>query len=115
MEDTGVRGLRVHVNQPIHLDWKGKTAVVINISEGGLAVQCMDVLQPGDSFAVAFPLVDKRPSQPIPPSPVQGSAQVVWSHDSGRAGLKFVELSEFDRFRLRQWIREQQRQQQQSN
>lgn len=114
-DNSEIRGLRVLVHQPIHLNLNGKTAVVLNLSEEGIGIQALDALRLGDSFAITFPLLDLQNHHASAASLVQASGKVVWSDESGRAGLKFVELPEFDRFRLRRWLQQQQRLQERSN
>jgi hypothetical protein len=85
----------------VYVDWPSEPAFLLNLSERGMAVQVTDVLRPGQSLPFAFPLPDTG-------AQVTGMARIVWTDRSGRAGLEFVDLPEYDRFRLRQWVGRQQ-------
>ena len=92
-----MRGLRVEVEPIVYVDWPKQPAFLLNLSERGMAVQVMDVLDAGSSVPFAFPL-------PETSTEVRGVARIVWTDRSGRAGLEFVDIPEYDRFRLRQWV-----------
>ena len=94
---SGIRHGRVEVKDVVYVSWRAESAFILNLSEGGLAVQAMDVLRPGESLAFAFAL-------PADGAELAGVVRVVWSDRSGRAGLQFVDLPEFDRFQLRKWL-----------
>lgn len=78
---------------------EGNPAFVVNLGEGGMAIQAMEVLEPGQSLDFLLPLPEGELE-------VKGKAVIVWSDHGGRAGLKFAEISEADLFQLRQWVRE---------
>jgi hypothetical protein len=94
------RGPRVEVRQVVYVTWPGEPAFILNLSEGGLEIQAMEVLQLGRSFSIAFPLPDGN-------AEVQSRVRIVWADCSGRAGLEFVDVSEYDRQRLKQWMEKQ--------
>lgn len=93
----GTRGLRVDVNPLVFVNFSPESAFILNLSECGMAIQAMEVLEPGRSMDFSFALPETN-------SEVQGMAKVVWSDRSGRAGLKFEHLSEFDRLNLTRWV-----------
>lgn len=68
--------------------------VILNLGEGGLAVQAAMVLK-GDSLALSFQLSAKKW--------LQTNAQIVWSRQR-TAGLRFNDLSETTRIAIREWL-----------
>jgi hypothetical protein len=94
---AGSRGLRVEVKPVVYVSWTEEQAFLLNVSESGMAVQAMEILHPGRSLSFAFSLPDTS-------NEVRGMARIVWVDRSGRAGLQFLDVPEYDRFRLRQWI-----------
>ena len=78
----------------------GGPAFILNLGTGGMAIQAMEVLQPGCLFSLAFSLPNSN-------SEVQSLGKVVWSDASGRAGLKFIAGSRLDRVQLQRWIDKQ--------
>ena len=94
---TTSRNGRVDVRDVVYVSWRAEPAFILNLSEGGMAVQAMEILSPGAALALSFPLPENG-------AELQGVARVVWSDLSGRAGLQFINLSEFDRYQLRQWL-----------
>jgi hypothetical protein len=94
---SNVRGARVDVKGLVYVSMLGESAFMLNLSERGMAVQAMEVLQPGCSLPVVFAIPETE-------CEVQGLARIVWSDRSGRAGLEFTTVCELDQFRLRQWV-----------
>jgi PilZ domain len=94
---SGTRGLRIEPPQLVHVSVPGEPAFILNLSERGMAIQAMEILEPGRTLHFAFPLPESG-------SRVEGVAKIVWADRSGRAGLEFTEIPEFDRFLLRQWV-----------
>jgi hypothetical protein len=91
------RGIRVEVKPVVYVNWAEEQAFLLNVSESGMAVQAMEVLTPGHSLPFAFSLPESG-------NEVRGVARIVWADCSGRAGLQFLDVPEYDRYRLRQWI-----------
>jgi hypothetical protein len=91
--------VRVNVERGIYLNSPGMPALVLNLSEHGMAIQTTESLAPGDVFSFACPLPDTQRE-------VQGLARVVWTDREGRAGMQFTDLCDFDRFQLREWVLE---------
>jgi hypothetical protein len=94
---AGCRGLRVEVKPVVYVNWTEEPAFLLNLSESGMAVQAMEILHPGRSLPFTFSLPDTS-------NEVRGVARIVWVDRSGRAGLQFLDIPEYDLFRLRQWI-----------
>ena len=74
-------------------------ATITNISEGGMAI----------FFRGRFPLGSVSANFRLPgaATPLEPKVQVAWMDDSGRAGLRFVDLPEGSREQLNQWLTEQ--------
>jgi hypothetical protein len=69
----------------------------LNISEGGLALTTIVVLNPNSRARLRFSL----PEESIP---FDLEAEVCWCDNKGRAGLEFWEMSPEDRQRLQAWL-----------
>jgi c-di-GMP-binding flagellar brake protein YcgR len=74
-------------------------ATITNISEGGMAI----------FFRGKFPLGSVSANFKLPgaATPLEPKVQVAWMDDSGRAGLRFVDLPKGSRAQLDQWLIEQ--------
>jgi ActR/RegA family two-component response regulator len=74
-------------------------ATITNISEGGMAI----------FFRGKFPLGSVSANFKLPgaATPLEPKVQVAWMDDSGRAGLRFVDLPKDSRTQLDHWLTEQ--------
>lgn len=105
--ETGVRyttnrrqSSRIDVEPLVYLTTKTYTpSFILNLSRDGMAIQAMEVWQHGRRVKFRFPL-------PKTGLEISGTADVMWSDSTGRAGLRFSSLGQFDRFRLRRWMTE---------
>jgi TPR repeat protein len=70
---------------------------IVDISEEGIAIQCHEPLEADKQLNLCLDLADC-------PDHIYTTGQVVWSNDSGRAGLRFSELSSDSLARLREWL-----------
>ena len=70
---------------------------IIDISEDGVAIQCHATLEADRHVNLCLDLADCEQH-------IYTAGQVIWVSDSGRAGLRFSELSPASLFRLRQWL-----------
>jgi hypothetical protein len=70
---------------------------IVNISEDGLAIQCHSPLQVNQQLDLCLDLVDC-------PQQILTTADVIWTNDSGRAGLRFSALPPDSLVRLREWL-----------
>ena len=88
---------RIELKRVLHAWIEGGSGLVVNLSEGGMAIQTMVALEPGQMIKFALPLdgIDAG---------VRGLAEVAWCDCSGRAGLRFRGFPERDRFLLRAWL-----------
>ena len=75
-------------------------ATVTNLSEGGLAIFFRGRLPASGLSSVSFKL-------PGAATPLEPKVQVAWMDESGRAGLRFVDLSKDSRALLERWLSEQ--------
>ena len=71
--------------------------MLLDISEGGLAIQALEPLEARRAFAVHFAL-------PGESEEFEAVATAVWSDPSGRCGLRFLGMPPVHRQRLRQWL-----------
>jgi DNA-binding NarL/FixJ family response regulator len=71
-------------------------ALVLNVSERGLAVQAAEPL-PAGRLPLRFIL-------PGTAHLIEGSGEVVWADEGGRAGILFTELSDSSLHELKRWL-----------
>jgi TonB family protein len=94
---------RLHVRRRIdHLTYAsfgpGNGGILINLSEGGASFQGIAGVRTGQLIDLSFKL-------PWTDSPIEARGEVVWSNDSGKGGgLRFINLSEEMRERLKKWL-----------
>jgi len=93
-----MRRQRVEITPLVYVDFPEESVFLLNLSERGMAIQAMDVLEPGRSCNFSFQLPENEQCE------VSGNASIVWSDRSGRAGLEFREMSAAARFTLQRWI-----------
>jgi hypothetical protein len=70
---------------------------IIDVSEEGVAIQCHAPLEAERHLNLCLDLAECEQQ-------IYTAGQVIWVNDSGRAGLRFTELSPASLFRLRQWL-----------
>ncbi|HEX6821040.1 MAG TPA: GAF domain-containing protein [Candidatus Sulfotelmatobacter sp.] len=70
---------------------------ILNISEDGIALQCHTPLEVQKTVSLCLELAEC-------PEHIYTTGQVVWSHESGRAGVRFSELPSESLARLREWL-----------
>lgn len=73
------------------------SAVMINISQGGMAVESTSALNPGQVHQIKFRLPEQEKC-------ITCIARVIWSDGQGRAGLRFTEGNSSHRGELVPWI-----------
>lgn len=74
---------RFEIGNLIYVELPEERAFMLNVSDGGMAIQAMNILQPG-SF-VKFAVLPPGGAEQI-----EGSGKIVWSDKSGRAGVQFT-------------------------
>jgi hypothetical protein len=72
-------------------------ALMLDLNEDGLSVQAADPLPALEQLPVHFLL-------PGSTRAIEGTAEVIWADDSGRAGMFFSSLSAVAQKRLRGWL-----------
>ncbi|HKS72374.1 MAG TPA: sigma 54-interacting transcriptional regulator [Terriglobales bacterium] len=98
------RYVRVTAQIPITLlvDGQEITAHTVNLSSGGLAVQCPVTLAHGATMDISLAL-------PGGSSPIEAKAKLAWSGPGGLAGLSIVEIHPALERELQAWLTEKAR------
>jgi TonB family protein len=79
----------------------GNGGIVLNISEGGLAVQAVGIFVDNPVLRISMQL-------PQSDEQLQASGQVTWTCESTReAGIQFLDLPEKTRAQIREWLSKQ--------
>jgi len=98
------RNVRQKVHAPAYASFGGASKdemldlyEVLDISEGGVAVQCPSELEIGQQVNLCLDLAESSDQ-------IVANARVVWSDATGRAGLGFPALSDVPLRRLREWL-----------
>ena len=93
------RFLRVAVHHLSHVDLTGMQdpAFILDLSEGGMAIQSLAPMQDEQPAKVSFFL-------PGTAQRIEATAKVVWTDPTGRIGLEFTEIAEPDRLVLKNWV-----------
>jgi len=93
------RFLRVAVHHLAHVDIEGMIdpAFMLDLSEGGMAMQCLTPVKIGQVLNISFLLPGKGLA-------VTGKGVVVWSDPTGRVGVEFDEISDEQRAALKEWV-----------
>lgn len=93
------RFLRVAVHHLAHVEIAGLAdpAFVLDISEGGIAIQCLEPIDQGRVFQIAFTL-------PGTSMRLEGKGVVAWSDPAGRTGVEFESLREEHRTAIKDWV-----------
>lgn len=93
------RFLRIAVQRLAHVDLSGlaEPAFLLDLSEGGMAVQALEAIPAGQSFELSFLL-------PGTSVELRGSGRVVWADASGRAGLEFTDWDPEAQAKLHEWV-----------
>jgi CheY-like chemotaxis protein len=95
------RFLRVAVHHLSHVDFDGMKdpAFLLDVSEGGIAIQSLAPMQHGKVVGLSFQL-------PGTSHKVGATAKVVWNDPSGRIGMEFEQISDLHRGWLKNWVAE---------
>jgi transposase-like protein len=98
------RYFRVTVELPIMLKYEGFEieGTTVNLSSGGVAVQCPIEIAHGSTLEISFALPDTD-------SVIEGKAKLAWTSPGGLAGLSFEELHPALANELQQWLVERSR------
>lgn len=93
------RFLRVAVHRLAHVEIGGHPdpAFMLDLSEGGIAIQCLEPITAGEMLDISFLL----PGTSIG---ISGRGVVAWSDATGKAGIEFETLSEDQRKAMKDWV-----------
>ena len=98
------RSVRQKVHAPAYASFAGASRnemldlyEVLDISEDGVAVQCPSPQEIDRQVELCLDLAEST-------GQLSATASVVWSNSAGRVGLKFPDLPEPARHRLREWL-----------
>lgn len=93
------RFLRVAVHRLAHVDIEGMLdpAFMLDLSEGGMAVQSLAPVKSGQVLNISFLLPGSGIS-------IEGKGVVVWSDPTGRSGVEFADFSEEHHAALKAWV-----------
>src|SRR5258708_14002070 len=98
------RSVRQKVHAPAYASFAGASRnemldlyEVLDISEDGVAVQCPSPQEIDREVELCLDLAESS-------GQLSATASVVWSNSAGRVGLKFPDLPEPARHRLREWL-----------
>ena len=94
---------RIKMSRLLYARISGGFGLVLNMGEGGMAIQTMVPLNVGQMLKFDLPL-SKAGAEPAG-AELTGTAEVAWCDCSGRAGLHFTDVSEGEQFQLRSWLR----------
>jgi len=98
------RSVRQKVHAPAYASFAGASKnemldlyEILDISEEGVAIQCPSPKEINQQVELCLDLAESS-------GQLSASASVVWSDAAGRVGLKFPDLPDPARHRLRQWL-----------
>ena len=93
------RFLRVAVHRVSHVDIESMLdpAFILDLSEGGMALQSLSPLKPGQVLDISFVLPGTSIS-------VSGKGVVAWSDPTGKCGLEFDGIADDQRAALKNWV-----------
>jgi CheY-like chemotaxis protein len=81
----------------VSLETPREPAVLLNLSQGGMAVQALEPLAPGRVMQLRFDL----PKETLR---VEAQGEIVWSDPSGRAGIRFIDMPATSQHNLQEWV-----------
>ena len=90
--------LRQKVNTPAFASFDGVTGgMILDLSEEGMAMQALAPLEAHSQLALKISLGE-------PPAYLETTGYVAWADALGRAGIRFSDLPDDARMRLREWL-----------
>jgi CheY-like chemotaxis protein len=87
----------LHTLAYVNVDGLRDTSMLLDIGEGGLAIQALDALEERRAFSIRFFL-------PGDPEEFEAVAAAVWNDSSGRVGMRFMGMPAASRGRLKNWL-----------
>lgn len=96
----GRRSVRVVVPSLVYtsIDGQRDQAIILDVSEGGLAVQALEPIEASRSLKVGFRLPDTSRT-------IEATAEIAWADASGRAGIRFLDMADDCCQLLKEWVR----------
>ena len=96
----GRRSVRVVVPSLVYtsIDGRRDQAIILDVSEGGLAVQALEPIEASRSLKVGFRLPDTDRA-------IEANAEIAWADASGRAGIRFLDMTDDCCQVLKDWVR----------
>ncbi len=85
---------RIEMSRLLYARISGGHGMVLNMGEGGMAIQTMVPLKVGQTLEFGLPLAEAG-------GEMTGTAEVAWCDSSGRAGLHFLDVSEGEQLQLK--------------
>jgi len=73
-------------------------AIILDISSGGMAIQALQPVQADGPLRLHFDLPGSSDAMNL-------AAEIMWADSSGRAGLRFLDLSQAEQQLLADWVR----------
>jgi hypothetical protein len=101
--DGRLRYHRAGLEIPVALNCKGskgKDAVLVNISQGGMQIHTDDPIEPQQPFQVAFDLPGAK-------SKMKAHAEVAWHDQRGNLGIRFLKIASQQERMLQLWLAQQ--------
>ena len=96
----GRRSVRVVVPSLVYtsIDGRKDQAIILDVSEGGLAVQAVEPIEASRPLKIGFRLPDSARA-------IEATAEVAWADASGRAGIRFLDMPDPCCQVLKEWVR----------
>jgi hypothetical protein len=95
----GRRSVRVMVQTLafVELNCQSEQAIILDLSEGGMAIQALAPVEASKVLQIRFDLPGTKKR-------LQLSGEIAWADASGRAGIRFVDVAEQCMGALKDWI-----------
>ncbi|HZQ92390.1 MAG TPA: PilZ domain-containing protein [Terriglobales bacterium] len=81
----------------VTIDGVAEKAMMMQLGEGGMGLQALEPLEVQRTLQLRFEI-------PGTDELVEATGDIAWADPSGRVGVRFVEMSDVSRERLRQWV-----------
>jgi hypothetical protein len=94
---------RIEMSRLLYTRISGGFGLVLNVSEGGMAIQTMVPLKVGQIVKFGLPL--SSVGAELAGAELTGTAEVAWCDCSGRAGLHFTEVPDQEQLQFRSWLK----------
>lgn len=93
---------RTSVGQPVYLQYSFDgvrfcQGVIVDLSTGGVCIEALEGLQAGRTVSVQFNLPAMR-------TPINAVGEITWRSHSGRAGIRFTQITESSLRQIERWL-----------